>query len=127
MTIILGVLRIIGLKALSLIFGAWLSPTIKAAIGSVLALGLAVTIYAFWPSSGNPIGDAVLDALGQRDAATKINIDEEKRDNAWIEEYQKWMDEERAAVAKTAGNAVDRVIWRADDPWLRAKRSAKGG
>lgn len=121
-TILLGALRVIGLQGLSLLFGAWLNPLAKAAIGGAVAFGLAVTIYALWPSAGNPIEDAVLDALGQRETITTINIDEEKRDNAWIEEYQKWQDAERAAAERAPGARPDRVVFGADDPWLRAKR-----
>lgn len=124
MTIILGVLRVIWLRGLSAAAGAWLSPMLKAVIGGAGALGLAITIYALWPSAGNPIEDAVLDALGQRETITNANIDEEKRDNAWLEEWEKNTAAERDAAAKAAGPA-DRVIWRADDPWLRAKRTAK--
>jgi hypothetical protein len=127
MEIIIGALRVIGLQGLSLLFGAWLNPLVKAAIGGAVALGLAVTVYAFWPSAGNPIEDAVREALGQRETITNINIDEEKRDNDWLVDYQKWMAAERAAAAGAAkaDAAGDRVIWGADDPWLRSKRSAK--
>ena len=67
----------------------------------------------------------MLEALGQRETITNANIDEEKRDNAWLEEWEKNTAAERDAAAKAAGAAADRVIWRADDPWLRAKRTAK--
>lgn len=123
MTILLGALRVIGLQGLSLLFAV--SPMLKAAIGGAVALGLAVAIYALWPSGGNPLDDAVREALGQRETTITQNLDEEKRDNAWIEEYQKWQDAERAAAAKAPGADPDRVIWRADDPWLRGKRTAK--
>jgi hypothetical protein len=124
MTIILGVLRVIWLRGLSTAAGAWLSPVLKAAIGGGGAVGLAITIYALWPSAGNPIEDAVLDALGQRETITHANIDEERRDNAWLEEWEQNTAAERDAAAKAAGTA-DRVIWRDDDPWLRAKRTTK--
>lgn len=121
----LGALRVIGLQGLSLIFGAWLSPAIKAAIGGAAALGLAVAVYAFWPSAGNPLDDAVREALGSRETTITLNIDEEKRDHGRLDEQAKWMQAEREAAAKTAGADADRVIWRADDPWLRSKRAAK--
>jgi hypothetical protein len=89
-----------------------------------VALGLAVAIYVFW-QSGNAVERGVLEALGQRETITQANIDEEKRDNAWLEEYQKWMQAEREAAGKAPGATADRIIWRADDPWLRAKRTAK--
>ena len=120
---IFGVLRVIWLRGLSAAAGAWLSPMLKAAIGGVVAVGLGIAIYALWPAAGNPI-EAMLDALGQRETITNANMDAEKRDNAWLEEWEKNTAAERDAAAKAAGPA-DRVIWRADDPWLRAKRTAK--
>ena len=122
MTIILGALRVIWLQGLSAGF-ALLSPTIKAAIGGSIAIGLAVTVYALWPSAGNPIGEAILDAVGTRETITKLNVDEEKHDNAWLEEWEKNTAAGRDAAARVA---ADRVIWRADDAWLRGKRAAKG-
>ena len=124
MTVIFGVLRVIWLRGLSAAAGAWLSPMLRAAIGGGVAVALSIAIYALWPSAGNSIEDAVLDALGRRETITNANIDEEKRDNAWLEEWEKNTAAERDAAAKAAGPA-DRVIWRANDPWLRAKRIAK--
>jgi hypothetical protein len=124
MTILLGMLRVIGLRGLSWLFGAWLNPMLRTAIGGVAVLGIVAAIYAFWPS-GNAVERAVLDALRQRETITQANTDEEMRDNAWLEEQQRWMQAEREAAANAPGAAADRVIWRADDPWLRNKRSPK--
>ena len=125
MTLLWGFLRVLWLRGLSAVAGAWLSPMLTAAIGGAGAVALAVAIYALWPSAGNRVEEAVLDALGQREIITNVNIDEEKRDNAWLEEWEKNTASERDAAARASGAAADRVIWRADDPWLRAKRAAK--
>ena len=122
MTLLWGVLRVLWLRGLSAVAGAWLSPMLTTAIAGVGAVALAVAIYALWPSGGNRVEEAVLDALGRREIITNANIDEEKRDNAWLEEWEKNTASERDAAARAS---ADRVIWRADDPWLRAKRAAK--
>lgn len=124
MTILLGVLRVIGLQGLSLVFGAWLSPVLRIGLCVAAAGGLVAGIYALWPS-GNDTERAVREALSQRETITQANSDEERHDNAWLDEQQRWMQAERDAAAKAAGAGADRVIWRADDPWLRAKRSTK--
>jgi hypothetical protein len=124
MELILGLLRVIGLRGLSAMFGAWLNPVLKVGLSIAGVCIVAIAAYLLWPS-GNGIERAVLEALGQRETITQANIDEEKRDNAWLEEQQKRMQAEREAAGKAPGAAADRVIWRADDPWLRAKRTAK--
>jgi hypothetical protein len=123
-TIILGVLRVIWLRGLSALFGAWLNPALRVGITAAIGGVIMVTAYLFWPS-GNAVERAVLEALGQRETITKANIDEEMRDNALLEEQERRMRAEREAAAKAPGAAADRIIWRADDPWLRAKRTAK--
>ncbi len=125
MTIILGVLRVIWLHGLSAAFGAWLNPVVKFGLGLAGAGVVAIAAYLLWPS-GNGVEQAVLEALGQRETITNANIDEEKRDNGWLEEWEKNTAAQRDAADRAAGAAADRVIWRADDPWLRAKRTAKG-
>ena len=125
MTLLWGFLRMLWLRGLSTVAGAWLSPMLTAAIAGVGAVALAVGIYALWPSAGNRVEEAVLDALGRREIITNANIDEEKRDNAWLEEWEKNTASEREAAARASGASADRVIWRADDAWLRAKRAAK--
>jgi peptidoglycan hydrolase-like protein with peptidoglycan-binding domain len=86
---------------------------------------IAIAVYALWPS-GNALERAVLDAFGQREIIITTNADEEKRDNAWLEEWEKNTAAGRDAALSAAGAAADRVLWRADDPWLRSKRAAKG-
>jgi hypothetical protein len=120
MVVLSGLAVQIGLQLLSLVFAVWSSWTGKIVIA---ACGVAVAAYLLWPS-GTGVERAVLEALGQRETITNANIDEEKRDNAWLEEWEKNTAAERDAAAKAAGPA-DRVIWRADDPWLRTKRTAK--
>ena len=123
MTFIFGVLRVIWLHGLSVAAGAGLNPILKIGLSVAVAGVVAVAAYLLWPS-GNGIERLVLEALGQRETITNANIDEEKRDNAWLEEWEKNTASEREAATKAAGPA-DRVIWSADDPWLRAKRTAK--
>ena len=125
MTLLWGFLRVLWLRGLSAVAGAWLSPMLTKAIAGVGLVALALGIYALWPSAGNRVEEAVLDALGQREIITNANIDEEKRDNAWLEEWEKNTAAGREAAARASGAAADRVIWRADDPWLLAKRAAK--
>jgi hypothetical protein len=67
----------------------------------------------------------VLAALGQRETIITTNADEEKRDNAWLVEWEKNTAAGRDAAARASSAAADRVLWRADDPWLRSKRAAK--
>ena len=125
LTIILGALRVFWLQGLSTLAAAWLNPVlkpfIKVGLGIAGASAVAIGVYLIWPS-GNSIERAVMAALSQRQTITDTNIDEEKRDNAWLEEQARWMQAERD---KAAG-PVDRVLWHADDPWLRSKREAKG-
>lgn len=123
MELIWGFLRVLWLQSLSTGIAAWLTPVRKIALGLAGAGVVAIAAYLLWPS-GNGMERAVLEALGKRETITNVNIDEEKRDNAWLEEWEKNTAAERDAAAKAAGPA-DRVIWRADDPWLRAKRTAK--
>ena len=124
-TLVWGVLRVLWLQILSAAAGAWLRPMLTAAIGGACVAALAVGIYALWPSAGGGVEEAVIEALGQREIITNANIDEEKRDNAWLEEWEKNVAGTPDAAARAPGAAADRVIWRADDPWLRAKRAAK--
>jgi hypothetical protein len=124
-SIILGALRVVWLQGLSATLAAWLTPLRRLGLGVAGAGVIAMAAYAFWPHGGSAIERAVLDALGQRQAITNINIDEEKRDNAWLEEWEKNMSAGRDAAARAAGAAADRVLWRADDPWLQSKRAAK--
>jgi hypothetical protein len=124
MELIWGFLRVLWLQSLSTGIAAWLTPVRKIALGLASAGVIAIAAYLLWPS-GNGIERAVLEALGQRETITKANIDEEKRDNVLLEEQEKRMQAERDAAAKAPGAAADRIIWRADDPWLRAKRTAK--
>jgi hypothetical protein len=123
MELIWGFLRVLWLQSLSTGVAAWLTPVRKIALGLAGAGVVAIAAYLLWPT-GNGMEQAVLEALGQREIITNANIDEEKRDNAWLEKWEKNTAAERDAAAKAAGPA-DRVIWRADDPWLRAKRTAK--
>jgi hypothetical protein len=124
MEFIFGVLRVIWLQGLSAAVGAWLNPVLKVGLGIGVASVIAIASYWLWPS-GNGVERAVLEALEQRETITKANIDEEQRDNAQLEEQERRMQAERDAAARAPGAAADRVIWRADDPWLRAKRTAK--
>jgi hypothetical protein len=124
MSIILGVLRVIWLHGLSAAFGAWLNPVMKVGLGIAGAGVIAIAACLLWPS-GNGVERAVLEALGQRETITQANIDEEKRDNALLEEQERRMRAERDAAVRAPGAAADRIIWRADDPWLRSKRTAK--
>ena len=124
MELIWGFLRVLWLQSLSTGIGARLTPVRKIALGLAGAGVVAIGAYLLWPS-GNDMEGAVLEALDQRETITKVNIDEEKRDNAWLEEWEKNTASERDAAARASGAAVDHVIWRADDPWLRAKRAAK--
>ena len=123
MELIWGFLRVLWLQSLSTGVAAWLTPVRKIALGLAGAGVVAIAAYLLWPT-GNGMEQAVLEALGQREIITNANIDEEKRDNAWLEKWEKNTAAERDAAAKAAGPA-DRVIWRADDPWLLAKRTAK--
>ena len=117
MEIIFGVLRVIWLRGLSAAAGAWLSPMLKAAIGVVGAVVLAIAIYALWPSGGNPV-QAVLEALGQRETITNANVDEEKRDNAWLEEWEKNTATQRDAADRAAGeHAGTDAKSNAEDPF----------
>ena len=125
LTIIIGALRVFWLQGLSTLAAAWLNPVLKPllkiGIGIAGAGVVAIGVYWLWPS-GNAVERAVMAALSQRQTITDTNIDEEKRDNAWLEEQARWMQAERD---KAAG-PVDRVLWHADDPWLRSKRETKG-
>jgi hypothetical protein len=125
MTLIWGVLRVLWLQGVSTAIAAWLTPARKIALSITGAGVIAIAAYALLPS-GNAVERAVLEALGQREIIITTNADEEKRDNAWLEEWEKNTIAGRDAAARTAGAAVDRVLWRADDPWLRSKRAAKG-
>jgi hypothetical protein len=125
MTLIWGFLRVLWLQGVSAAIAAWLTPARKIALGIAGAGIIAIAAYALWPS-GNALERAVLEALGQRDAIITTNADEEKRDNAWLEEWEKNTAAGRDTALRADGAAADRVLWRADDPWLRAKRAATG-
>jgi hypothetical protein len=125
LSIILGALRVVWLQGLSAMLAAWVTPLGRILLGTAGAGVVAIAVYAFWPSGGGAIERAVLDALGQRETITNTNIDEEKRDNAWLEEWEKNTAAERDAATRAAGAAADRVLWRADDAWLQSKRAAK--
>jgi hypothetical protein len=123
MTLIWGVLRVLWLQGISAAIAAWPTPVRKIALGIAGAGVVAIAVYALWPS-GNALERAVLAALGQREIIITTNAEEEKRDNAWLEEWEKNTAAGRDA-ARAAGAAADRVLWRADDPWLRSKLAAK--
>ena len=125
MTFIWGVLRVLWLQGVSTAIAAWMTPVRKIALGIACAAVIAVAAYALWPS-GNAVERAVLAALGQRETIIATNADEEKRDNAWLEEWEKNTAAGRDAALSAPGAAADRVLWRADDPWLQSKRAAKG-
>ena len=127
MELIWGFLRVLWLQSLSTGMAAWLTPLRKIAVVGVAGAGvLAIAAYAFWPSGGSAIERAVHYALGQRQTIIKTNIDEEKRDNAWLEEWEKNTAAGRDAAARAAGADADRILWRANDPWLQSKRAAQG-
>lgn len=124
-TIILGALRVIGLQGLSLVAGLALKPIGKLVLG-IGGAGLVLgAVYLIWPS-GNAVERAVLAALGERQTITNLNVDEEKHDNDWLVSQEQWMAAEREKATRAAGAGADRVIWRADDEWLCAKRVAQG-
>lgn len=124
MELILGLARVLWLRGLSAAAGAWLSPVLRLGLGIAGAGVIAIAAYLLWPS-GSGTERAVIEALGQRETITKANTDEEIRDKAWLTEWEESAAAQRDAADRAAGAAADRIIWRADDPWLRAKRTAK--
>ena len=121
--ILLGLVRVLFLRGLAAGWAVWFSPALRIFAAIVISAGLTLAVWHFWPS-GSAIERAAVEALGERETITKQNADEESRDNAWLEKQEQWMASERAAAEKAAGGAADRLVWRADDPWLRGKRAA---
>lgn len=124
LTILWGILRVIGLQGFSLLAGAWLNPLGKILLGGIGVAGAVLLLHAAWPGTKSAVEWAVIQALGESEQITQANTDEQQHDTAWLDAQEKWLAAEREAAAKAAGAAGDRVVWRSDDPWLRAKRTA---
>jgi uncharacterized membrane protein len=118
--IFLGLLRTAGLRLMGGIFGAWIDPLARMMAIAAACVVLTLLAVAVWPTGKGQVERAALDALAAREQITGANIDEEKRDNAWIEMRQHWL----RAARDAANTDRDAVLWPASDGWLRKRAAA---
>lgn len=115
---ILGLLKVMGLRLMGGFFDAWLLPFVRLTLVAVGIAVAAILYKGFWPT-GDGVQKAIVEASQERDDIEAAHADEEKRDDAWLKKQVKIMKKVRDAEIAEANN---RVLWGDDDGWLRAKR-----
>lgn len=117
---ILGLLKVVGLRLMGGFFDAWLLPFVRLTLVAV-GIAVAVILYkGFWPT-GDGVQEAIVEASQERDAIEDERAAEAAKDEAWLERQAQEMKAKRNV--ETAG-ANNRVLWGNDDSWLRAKQDA---
>ncbi len=123
-------LRMLGLRAASMGLGALTSPLWLAVIGGVMTFGA----FAWWSEHQVGVGrEQERAAFAQASAEAEaralkaaVEIIEERNRRELVDNTA--LTVEATAEAKVRDeNPGDGVLWRSDDGWLRAKRTAKTG
>jgi hypothetical protein len=124
--IIWSILRVVGLRLMGKIWGAWIDPAAAMTVAAIVVVGLGIGAAQLWPRGhgGAAITQAVTQAVAQRDAVQgehdKQEIADDAAFNTYIEDLARWRRE-----AEAANGAARGVVISADDPWLRAKRAGR--
>jgi hypothetical protein len=124
---IFGILRVVGLRLMGKLWGAWIDPAAGLAVAAFVAVALVIGAVQFWPRGHGDGGvtQAIVQAAAERDKIEAERAKQEKADNEWIERFVAAQAAVRTA-ADTASGDADRVVIPAGDGWLRSKQRAAG-
>lgn len=120
--IVWSILKILGLRVMSKIWGTVLDKWALATVIAVAAVFALMIAAQLRPSSHGAVTQAVTQAVAQRDAIQAEHDNQEVRDDEFSKGYIAQLHVWRLqAAASDDGASVD--VIGADDPWLRKKRA----